>query len=149
MTAVATVTIDRSSLSLSDLVIDSEGFGTYLLDVDGLGRVGRTPRITYAAVSPYVNGQLPVAAVWDESTLSITVRIQSDSSADLDTAVAALEAALGQFSYTVTLDVNGVTKTYPATFATWNSTDALTQFARVMTYHEDLAITIPVYPVAS
>ena len=149
MTALATVSIDRTSLSLSALVIDSEGFGTYYIDKAGLGRPGRTPRETLAAASPFVHGNLRTAVVWDEATLPLTVRVQSDSSADLATAVGALEAALSQFVYTVTVTVDGVARAWTAYPATWNTTDALVDVERVRNHFEDLAISIPVYPLSS
>jgi hypothetical protein len=67
MTSLATVSIDRSSLGLSALVIDTEGFGTYYVDKVGLGRVGRLPRETLATPSPFVHGQFRTAVVWEES----------------------------------------------------------------------------------
>lgn len=149
MTAIGTVTIDRSSLSLSDLVIDTEGFSTYYVDKAGMGRVGRVPRETFATASPFLHGQSRTSVVWDESSLPLTVRVQASSSAALDTAVSALEDALSQFIYPVTVEVDGVSKVWTAYPATWNSTDGLMTFERVTGFHEDLAITIPVYPVAS
>lgn len=149
MTALGSVSIDRTSLSLSALVIDTEGFNTYYVDQAGLGRVGRTPRETFATASPWVNGQLRTAVVWDESSLTLTVRTQADSSSALDTAVSALEDALSQFTYTVTVTVDGVVKVWNAYPATWNSTDGLLAVERVRAFHEDLSISIPVDPVSS
>lgn len=149
MTAIGTVTIDRSGLSLSDLVIDTEGFGTYYVDKGGLGRVGRTPRETVATSSPFVHGQSRTSVVLEESTLSLAVRVQAASSSALDAAVVALEDALFQFVYDVTVVVDGVTKVWTAYPATIDSTDGLVAFERVQAFHEDLAVSIPVYPVAS
>src|SRR5690349_9080579 len=105
MTALASVTIDRSSLSLSDLVIDSEGFSTYYIETSGLGRPAQTPRETLATASPFVNGQSRTTVVYEETTLVLQVRVQASSSAALDTAIVALEAALKQFTYSVTVAV--------------------------------------------
>ena len=149
MAAIGSVSIDRTSLSLSALVIDTEGFNTYYVDKAGLGRVGKTPRETIAAASPFVHGQLRTAVVWEESTLPLTVRVQGTTSSALASAVDALEAALSQFVYTVTVTVDGVARAWTAYPATWNSTDGLTAFERVKTFHEDLSISIPVYPVSS
>ena len=149
MTAIGSVTIDRTSLSLSALVIDTDGFNTYYVDKDGLGHVGRTPREVFATPSPFVHGQMRTAVVLDESTLNLKVRVQAASSSALNTALAALEDALFQFSYDVTVVVDGVTKVYTASPATLDTTDGLVAFERVMAHHEDLSIAIPVYPVAS
>lgn len=149
MTALATLVVDRSSLSLSSLTIDSDGFGTYLFDAAGLGRVGVTPRESFATAVPWVNGQLRTAVVKEESALPLTVRVQASTSSALDTAITALQDALFQFVYTVTLTVDGVAKAYTAYPATIQSVDGLTAFERVTNHFEDLSISIPVYPVSS
>jgi hypothetical protein len=151
MTALATMTVDRSGMpgSLAALVIDSEGFNTYCIDAAGFGRVGRTPRETLATPSPFVHGQTRSAVVLEESTLVRTVRVQAASSSALATAVTALEDALFQFVYTVTDVVDGVTRVWTAYPATIQSTDALIAFERVKGFHEDLTISIPVYPVSA
>lgn len=149
MTALGSVSIDRTGLSLSALVIDTEGFGTYYVDKAGFGRVGRLPRETLATASPFVHGQFRTSVVWEEATLPLTVRVQADSSSALNTAVVALETALSQFTYSVTVTVDGVAKVWTAYPATWNSTDGLLAVERVRAFHEDLSITIPVYPVSS
>lgn len=149
MTALASVTIGRASLSLADLVIDSAGFGTYLVDVAGLGRVGKTPREAFATPSPFVHGQLRTQVVLEESTLPLVVRVNGTSSSDLDAKVAALEDALWQFTYPVTVVVGGVTKVWSAYPATIQTIDGLTAFERVTNYFEDLSISIPVYPVSA
>lgn len=151
MSDLGSVTIDRSGMpgSLTDLSIGTEGFGTYLVDAKGLGRVGKTPRETFATPSPWVHGRTRTAVVYEESTLPLVVRVQSSSSSALNTAVVALEAALAQFVYEVTVVVDGVTKVYTAYPATIQSTDGLTAFERVKGFHEDLSISIPVYPVSA
>jgi hypothetical protein len=111
--------------------------------------VGRLPRETLATPSPFVHGQFRTAVVWEESSLPLTVRVQASSSAALDTAVVALEDALSQFIYPVTVTVDGVAKVWTAYPATWNSTDGLMAVERVQSFHEDLSITIPVYPVSA
>lgn len=149
MADIGSVSVDRTGLSLSALVIGTEGFGSYLIDRGGLGRVGRTPRETLATPSPWVHGQLRTAVVLEESSLPLVVRVNGTSSSDLNTKVAALEAALYQFVYGVTVVVDGVTKVYTAYPATIQSTDALVAFERVTSFHEDLSISIPVYPVSA
>ena len=151
MTALASWTIDRSNMpgSPAGLVIDSEGFSTYYIDTAGLGRAGRTPRETLATPSPFIHGQIRTAVVYEESQLNRLVRVQAASSSALNTAVTALEAALAQFVYTVTDVVDGVTKVWTAYPATIQTTDALIAVERVMSFHEDLSISIPVYPVSS
>lgn len=149
MTSLATVAIDRTSLGISALTIVSDGFSTYYLDVGGLGRAGKTPRETFATAPPWLHGQLRTAVALEEATLPLVVRVQASTSSGLDTAVEALEAAVGQFVYTVTKTVDGIVKVYEAYPATIQATDALTAVERVRNYYEDLSISIPVYPIAS
>lgn len=150
MSNLGTVVIDRSGMpgSLSDLTIGTEGFDTYLVDSAGLGRVGITPRETFAAPVPWVHGQVRTAVVREESTLVLLVSVNGSSASDLNTKVGALEAALFQFIYTVTVTVLGVAKEYTAYPATIQSIDGLTAFERTTAFFEDLSISIPVYPVA-
>lgn len=149
MSARGTVTIDRSSLSLADLVIDTEGFSTYAVSVDGLGRVGKTPRETFADASPFVHGQLRTAVVREESALTLLVTVNGTSASDLATKVAALEDALDQFVYTVTVAVDGVSKAWTAYQATTQSVDGLEKPERWAAFFDDLSISIPVYPVSA
>ena len=149
MAALGSVSIDRTSLSLSALVIDTDGFGTYYVDAAGLGRVGRTWRETTAAASPFVDGVLVTDSVLDDAALALVVRVQAADTAALDTAVTALEAALSQFTYPVTVVMDGVTKVWTARPATIQTTDALIDFERVTNHIEDLSILIPVYPVSA
>ena len=149
MSDIATVTIDRSGLSLADLVIGSEGFSPYVIAAGGLGRIGRTPRDATATASPFIHGQLRTASVLEESSLPLTVRVTGTSAADLDAKVTALEDALNQFVYTVTVAVNGVAKAWTGYPATVGAVDGLTVFERNAAFFEDLAITIPVYPIAT
>jgi hypothetical protein len=151
MTAIGTLVIDRSGMpgSLADLTADTDGFGPYVIAVKGLGRIGITPRETFAAPVPWVHGQLRTAVVKEESALVLLLSVNGSSASDLDTKVTALEDALWQFVYPVTLTVGGVAKVYVAYPATIQSVDGLTTFERATAFFEDLSISIPVYPVSS
>lgn len=150
MTETVTVTIDRSGLSLSDLVIDSSLTATYTLAEGGLGRIGIAQRETFADDSAWVDGRMRVAVVKEESALPLVVRVQASTSSALDTAVVALETALCQFTYTVTMVVDGVSKVwtaYPA--AIGGADDGLIHPWQVEAHYADLSIRIPLYPVAA
>lgn len=151
MAARGTVTIDRSGMpgSLTDLVIDTEGFSTYAVSVDGLGRVGKTPRETFATASPFVHGQLRTVVVREESSLPLVVTVYGTSASDLDTKVTALEDALDQFIYPVEVEVDGVAKVWTCYPATIQSIDGLIKPERLSAFFEDLSISIPVYPVSA
>lgn len=143
------VAIDRSSLSLSDLTIAVSGNGTYVIDQGGLGRPGKTSRETLATASPFVHGQTVTAVVLEDSSLPLVVRVNAATSSALDTAVTALETALRQFTYTVTVTVDGVAKVWTGRPAAIGTVDGLQTYARVAEFYEILTVTIPVYPVAS
>ncbi len=87
--------------------------------------------------------------VKEESTLPLVVRIQSTTASGLSTAVTALETALWQFTYTVTVAVGGVSKVWTAYPATIGSIDGLVTPWRVADHYEDLTISIPIYPVSA
>lgn len=147
MTTIAQVSIDRSSLSLGALVISSTPTDTYVLTGAGLGRPGISWRYTYAPANPYIHGSALLGAVKDQSSLPLEVLVQSNTAANLDAAIKTLTDALDQFSYDVTVTVDGVAKTWSCDPGSYASTDGQVNDARQVQFVEVLAITIPVYPI--
>jgi hypothetical protein len=143
----ASISIGRTSLSLSALSVADDIAGTYVLRKDGLGRPGVTWRLTPMPNSVDVHGAEYIAAVKDETTLVLGVIIQSDSSADLDTAINALLDAVSQFSYTVTVTVDGVGKVWTAAPASWAFDGGYVNDAMVLQHVNMVTLTIPVYPI--
>lgn len=111
------LTIDRASLSLSDLVIGNDPTGADFW-IDSTIYPQFSPRVTYAPDSAYVAGKKLLAATLDAAVLPAVIYAQAATSAALATLRAELEAAVSQFSYTVTLTVDGVAQSWPADF-TW------------------------------
>lgn len=112
---MTTLTIDRTSLSLSPLVIEQGPFtGALYLPEDGLTWPAFTARRTYAPDSAYAAGRVLLAAVQDASELPLTVYAHADTTVALNTAKAELEAAVAQWSYDLTLTVDSVAHTYHA-----------------------------------
>lgn len=146
MSVVASVSIDRSSLSLSALTISSTGSGTYTLTETGLGRPAITARTTSVS-SPWFHGSTHVAVTKDQTALPLEVLVQAASSTALDTAIDALDAALWQFDYDVTVTVDGVAKVWSCSPASWSIAESLTSHGRAVQYVELLTITIPCYPI--
>lgn len=106
------VTFTRAALSLPDLAVgDHPGDGLWIGE-DGVGAVGWDFRRTYAPDSGWFSGKGLLAAVREASTLPLTVYAQAASSAELDALKAELEAAAAQWSYTVTVTVDGIATTY-------------------------------------
>lgn len=145
----ASVTINCSSISAPNIVISDALDATYELVREGLGRPAITWRKTAAPDSADVHGTEYVAAVKEQTTLPLKVMIQAASSAALNTALNALEAALSQFSYTATVTVDGVTKVWSCGPAAYGSESGLIEHAKVLAHYDLWTITIPVYPISS
>ena len=149
MTALVSWSIDRTSLSLSDLVIDSTPTSTYTFADGGVGRVGITRRDTFATDSPFVDGRMRTASVKEESSLAGIVIVQGASWSAVDTSVTALQTALDQFVYTVTDVRSGVSKVWTAYPASVGAVDGVVTVDNVSQFYTVVSIGIPVDPVSA
>lgn len=140
------VSIDRTSLTLSALLISDDGSGTYSLTDKGLGRPGVSPLTTYAGTSRWLNGNTPISSVRENSTLPLQVLVQAASTAALTAAITALDAALWQFTYNTTTAHDG--KVWACHAAGWNVASGVVLHAHWSAFFEVLDIVIPVYPGA-
>lgn len=142
-----TLTVDRTSLGLADMVIDSDGFGAYCITPLGYTEPETTPRTTTAR-SSFVHGDLAVQSVLDTTDMVLEVMVQGTTSAQLETRTDALRQALcQQLDYTITRTLDGVVRTYSASPATMVRTAPVRKgdvYAHVATY----TISIPAYPIA-
>lgn len=148
----ASVSIDRTSLSLSPLVIVGPGDAstTYLLTKNGLGRPGVTQRLTYMPDSPYIHGSELLAAAQEQSSLPLEIVVQAATASALDAAVQALADAVFQFSYTVTVTpASGVSKTWACDPAALAPSSGGEIDAAWLQFVDVLKVTIPVYPIPS
>jgi hypothetical protein len=139
------LTIDRTSLSLSPLVISNDPFaGNFHLPEDGLERPGFTMRRLYAADSAYFAGRVLLAAVADASTLPAVIYAHAASSAALSVAMAELEAATTQFAYSLTLSIDGEAQTWAADpeLPQWGPVDS----GLVRAHIARASIAIPINP---
>ena len=109
------VSIDRTSLSLSPLVIDDNPASTYRIAQGGLSRPTITPRETNAPDSRYFEGTELLAVTREQTRVPVKVIVQGASWAAVESAVDALDAAVWQFMYDVTVTVDGVAKTWYCT----------------------------------
>lgn len=114
MALVASLSIDRTALSLSALVIDNNDFASGPLWIADLQAVNFDFRKRYAPDSDLVAGSALLSAVLEASQIPLVIYARGASSAAKATAMATLEAALSQFAYTVTLTIDGVATTYDA-----------------------------------
>lgn len=110
-----TLTFDRASLSLDDLVIDCNPFaGNFHIDEDGAGRPAFTMRRSYAPDSAWVGGRQLLAAVSEAGSLPVTVYAHATTAGGLEAAVAELDAAASQFAYDLTVGIDGQSQTWSA-----------------------------------
>lgn len=73
--------------------------------------------------------------------------MQGTSSTNLATLIDDLDEALFQFSYSVTVSVDGVSRTWLASPASWGIAGGLVNQGNAAAFCEVLTITIPVYPI--
>lgn len=138
------ITFDRTALTLSPLVVGAySSTATYFLAADGISRPGFTMRRTYAPDGDIAGKQL-LSAVADQGPIQLNIYVQADTTADLQTAIDDLEAASTQWSYDLTVTIDGVARTYQADpeFPQWGQVDA----GMVRAFMAHASITVPVNP---
>lgn len=145
--STVSVSIDRSSLSLAALVA-TDNDATYRIAMDGLGEPGITWRKTSMPDSQDTHGTEYVSAVKEQTSIPLSVIVMAASSAALKTARDALFDALSQFTYMVTVTVDGVAETWDAGPADWSRSTTV-QPGQVAQFFAAYTITIPVYPISS
>jgi len=143
------ISIDRTSLSLSALTMSDMPPATsgWWVDSRGFGRPEHTKRRTYASDAPWTKGKVLTASVADQSTLPFTFWGMAASTSALYALMDALEAALDQFTYTVTVTDNALARTWTCDPADVRWSDMSLAQSRAMIVMG--TVTIPVYPVAS
>lgn len=140
------VSIDRTSLGQPALVVRSDGTAPYSLTVEGLGRPAVAARAT-AVTSPWLHGETVVSVVREQSSLPLTVIVSAGTEAALDAARVALDEALWQFHYTVTVTEGATSKTWRCSPASWGVDGGVVAHHNVSGLYEVWAITIPCYPI--
>lgn len=137
--------IDRTSLSLATLTISDSPAGAMWLPEDGIGRPAKTRRNAYATPGRFMHGQILSASTLEHSALPVQVYCRAASSAALRVLEDELEAALGQFTYTSVLTVDGVDDTWrcdPADIA-WGLVDSGMVRGKI----SRASVVIPVFPI--
>lgn len=132
------VTISRSLLSLSDLTIDGNpNEGSLFLAEEGNEEPTFAMRRNYAPESPFIPGRVLLAAVRDSGSMPLRVYAQGNSAVEVRTAMDELEDALEQFTYTLTLTVDGVSRSWAADpeIPQWGELDSglVTAYMRIAT----------------
>lgn len=137
------VTFERSGTDLVVPNVPESGNGLWL-DEDGVGQVLRDLRRTYAPDSAYVGGKFLLAAVEEASAVPLTIYARAESAAALQALRAELEAAAAQWSYLLTVTVDGVATTYNAEISlpAWAAFDS----GHVRAHLDRCQLVIPVNP---
>lgn len=141
------VSIDRSALSLSPLVLSGTA-GAQPLAVASYQEPAIMHRIRYAPQSDYIHGSLALGSVLDHTLLQFDVfpdAAATESAAR--TALVTLRVALNQFSYAVTVTINGVAETWRCDPGSVGAA----QRTYVNMHHFNVVhpVSIPCYPVRS
>lgn len=145
-----TITIDRTGLALDPLIIgdspDGSGVGLWI-PAGGYVSPDFTARLTYAPDSAYVAGRALLAATLEAATLPLVIIVEGSSQADMAARKAELAAALFQFSYTVTVDLDGNSETWSAdpTYPQWGEIS----HAWASRFMGRAVVTIPINPAGS
>ncbi len=106
----ASLTIDRTDMSLSDLVFSgSNGSELGLID---LSEPVMIPRTEYASDGRYIDGAVAVASTWDLTAIAAVVELKYTSASALQAGYEALVAALARITFEVTITKNGDAVTY-------------------------------------
>lgn len=109
------VSIDRASLALTPLVITGNPFASGLhIPEDAITWPHFDTRREYAPDSKWASGRTLLAAVQDAAELPLTIYAHGADGAALAASKAELEAALAQWSYSLTLTVDSVAHVYNA-----------------------------------
>lgn len=145
-----TISIDRTSLTLPALVMLGHPDASLALGVTDYTEPAMQPRINYAPTSGYVHGEQALGWAWQETMLNFSVSTFNQPSENASrTLVAELRTAITQFSYTVTVTVDG------AAAESWTCrpgslVPAGSRSLADVTHHRPVwAVSIPCHPIRS
>lgn len=142
-----TISINRASLSLAPLVLSGSDGGSSL-GITDYSEPAIQPRILYAPDSAYESGSTPLAVAFEDTIVGFAVcTTTSTTEAASRSLIAELVSAVSQFSYTVTVTVDGA----PA--ETWTCrTGAVAPvggrtYSNLRRHNPEWSVTIPAHPV--
>jgi hypothetical protein len=148
----ATLTISRNDLNLTPLNMNDPAHG-YTLVRGGLTLGGRTWK-RQTTTSPFTNARTMVARQVDVDTRDIRVRCKGYYDGGVQhtahSLMHALADAFSQFSYTLTLDLNGTVYGWLCETADWTVGDsgAINEFM-AMSFMYEMTFHVPVVRVLS
>lgn len=142
-----TISISRTSLALAPLVLSAAD------DANPLGITDYTepavlPRVTFAPDSAYENDSLQLAVAWQQTILGFEVTTDlAATEAASRLLIAELRQAVSQFSFTVTVTVDGA----PAETWTCHTGSVVPVSSRTFSdlenHDPEWSVTIPAHPI--
>lgn len=144
-----TISIDRTSMSLSPLLLTGHDNPARLLSVSGYREPAMQARINYAPTGDS-HGDIPLGWSYQQSLIGFNVFDElGDTEADARAAIAELSAALGRLTYTVTITVGDADpETWTCNPGSIAPADDRTT-TDLQTHANVWAVTIPAYPIRS
>jgi hypothetical protein len=144
------VTFDRTVLSLADLTITGTPGGDFWLPEDGVEWPRFPRRKDRAPASRYLSGPgALLGRVADLGTFPLPVYVGGDTSAEVETNKAIIQAAVDQWSYELTLTVDGAAQVFTAECVddeiAWGEIDSGMVRAHICRG----SVAIPLYPGSS
>lgn len=142
------VTLDRTSLGLEPLVIANDSSAGLHLTEEDCTWPAFTMRRTYAPPSESVGGEQLEAKVPNQGTIGLGIEAKGSTTTAMKTSMDELTAATTQFSYELTLTVDGVA------FGTWNADPEFPNWGAldsgdVKAHITKATITIPINPASA
>jgi hypothetical protein len=144
-----TISIDRTSMSLSALVLTGHDDPARVLSVSGYREPPTQARITYAPTGDG-HGDIPLAWSYQQTLIGFNVFDESqDGETEARARIAELAAALGRLSYSVTITVDDADpETWTCDPGSIAAADDRTT-SDLQTHTNVWAVTIPAYPIRS
>lgn len=144
--ATLSVTVDRSDLTLADLVISGDASSGLWIPEEGFVRPEKRWNRSTAS-SRWTHGDVQTGARLEHATLQFTVYARGTSAADLMAKRNEVEAAFFQWVYDLTVSEDGQAVTYTADCADVSWGEADSQMAGA--FMARAVLTVPVHPVGA
>jgi len=144
-----TISIDRTSLSLSALVMTGHADASRVLSVSDYQEPALQARINYAPTGD-AHGDMPLSWSYQESILGFNVFYEgATSEAEMRSRIAELVAATGRLTYETTVTVNGAdAETWTCRPGTIQPIGGRTR-SDMRLYNPVWSVSLPVYPIRS
>ena len=144
-----TISIDRTSLSLTPLLFSGSLDGT-TLGITDYAPPAEVARITYMPDSAHIHGSEPIGAALQQGVLEFAwMRVGATTETQIASALTEVRAAIRRLEFTVTTQVNGAAAeawrgVYGSMELAGTRRDPVSLKHLVPVY----AVSIPVYPIA-